>query len=257
MKLRRILTATLAVGVLSALSGCGDEPNVSDDNGPSVQSAPAVLSKDKFAAEIAAAQTEADSAHFEVAIDVQGQSFEGSGDLAGLGNPDDLRAQFSADFAGEPVEMRLIGKMVYLKGASFAQDGKEWIGINGSDPSNPLSQLFDSANPANFNAYLDGVTDLKDEGTENIAGVETRHYSLTIDTATMLEANPMFEGQDASSMGMPETITSDVYVDADNRPIKLEVTLGDTGTVEATFSDYGKDVTIEEPDPSTVGEFPL
>jgi len=100
-----------------------------------------------------------------------------------------------------------------------------------------------------------GETD--DTGTVEFTVQGRRDYTVTVDTAEMLESNPVFRGQDAATLGLPAELTSEVYVDSENRPVRIQVELGEIGSFDAHFSDYGKDVSVEAPDPSTVGEFSL
>ncbi|MBA2698992.1 MAG: LppX_LprAFG lipoprotein [Nocardioidaceae bacterium] len=267
MKMRRFAVSVLAAAaVIAGTAGCSDSSSDSDAGSGSgsggassspTPEAPATLTKDNFAQEVTAAQAEANSAHVDATVAVQGQEFTIVGDMTGFGTPDHLQMQITAEIGGQGLEMRAIDKVIFIKSPQLAQNGKEWVKIDGSDPNNPLSQIFDSANPGNFTAYLEGVTALEDNGAETVDGVETRHYTLTVDTADMLQSNPMFKGQDVSSLGLPKKLTSEVNLDSENRPVRIQTNLGTSGSFEANFSDYGKEVSVEAPDPSTVGEFSL
>jgi len=267
MRMRRLAVSLLATGLLAGVAGCSDSStdngtdNSTDDTGgsPSADApvAPAVLPQESFAQDVIAAQTESGSAHIEATINVSGSSFDMSGDVTALGEPDALKMDVTASAGGEQMRLVLVERVLYVKGEQFAPEGKEWLKIDLSDPSNPLSQVFDAANPSNFTAYLQGITKFEDVGVETVDGVETRHYTVTVDTAEMLESNPVFRGQDAATLGLPAELTSEVYVDSENRPVQIEADLGDTGTFEVHFSDYGKNVSVKAPDPSTVGEFSL
>ncbi|MBA2773322.1 MAG: LppX_LprAFG lipoprotein [Nocardioidaceae bacterium] len=266
MKMRRFAVSVLAAAVIAGAAGCSDSSPDSEAGSGSgsggastspTPDAPATLTKDNFAQEVAAAQAKANSAHVDATIESQGQEFNIVGDAAGLGTPDDVQMQVTADIGGQSLEMRAIDKVIFIKSPQLAQNGKQWVKIDGSDPNNPLSQIFDAANPGNFTAYLEGATAFEDKGAETVDGVETRHYTLTVDTADMLQANPMFKGQDVSSLGLPKELTSEVNLDSENRPVRIQTDLGTSGSFEATFSDYGEEVSVEAPDPSTVGEFSL
>ncbi len=279
MLLRRTAVTALTTGVLLGLVGCSDDsaPSGSDDAATSTSPGEAegespsesegespsesegdsadALSEENFAETVTAAQVEAGSAHIESNVTAQGQSLEVSGDYAGLGDPDALQLQLLTSLGGEKIEVRAVDQVFYVKSPQVAPNGKEWVKVEAGDSTNPLSQLFTATDPSNFTSYLAGVKKFQDKGTETVEGVETRHFSVTVDTATMLKQNPMFQGQDASALGLPKTVTSETYVDSENRPVRIEVPLGELANVEATFTDYGKDVAIEAPDPSTVGEF--
>ncbi len=264
MRSRRLVVSLLATGLLAGLAGCSDSSTDSstDDTGgsASADAAPealAVLTQESFAEDVIAAQTEAGSAHIEATIDVSGASFDMSGDVTALGEPDALKMDVTASASGEQMQLVLVERVLYVKGEQFAPKGKEWLKVDLADPSNPLSQVFDAANPSNFAAYLQGITKFEDVGVETVDGVETRHYTVTVDTAQMLDSNPVFRGQDAATLGLPAELSSEVYVDSENRPVQIEADLGDTGSFAVHFSDYGKDVVVEAPDPSTVGEFSL
>lgn len=255
----RRAVSVLAVGVLVGLAGCGagsTETSSGDEPEKPSDSAPAVLNEDNFADKVVAAQVAAGSTHVEATIDASGQSFELSGDVAGLGSTD-TEMDVTATFGDEKLHLLVVERVLYVKGAEFAPKGKKWLKVDLSDPSNPLGRIFDSVNPGNFTAYLTGVTAFEDQGVETVDGVETRHYSVTVDTAKMLESNPMFQGQDASTLGLPDELTTQAYLDSDNRPVRLMVDLEATGSFDVHFSDYGRDVTVTAPDPRTVGEFSL
>ena len=269
MKMRRFAISVLAATVIAGVAGCSDSNPSSDTGGgsggggastsatPTQESVPATLTKDNFAEKVSAAQAKANSAHVDSTVQVQGQALNVVGDITGFGTPDNLQMQVKADVGGQSLELRVVGKVIFIKSPQMAPNGKEWVKIDGSDPNNPLAQILDSANPSNFTAYLQGVTAFEDKGAETIDGVETRHYTLSVDTAKMLQSNPMFKGKDVSSLGLPKELTSEVNLDSENRPVRIQTDLGTSGSFEATFSDYGKEVSVEAPDPSTVGEFKL
>ncbi len=260
MTMRRLAVSLVATGLLVGLAGCGDDGSTDPSNDPAATPAPdspALLTKETFAEEIDAAQKSAGSAHIEATVAAPGESLEMSGDVAGLGGPDATEMDVTATIQGTEMRLLILDKVLYIQGKMFAPEGKEWLKIDLSDPSDPMAQIFDATNPNNFTAYLEGITDFEDKGVETVDGVETRHYTITVDTAEMLKANPMFKGQEAGTLGLPDTLTSEVYVDGDNRPVQLQVGLGDSGSIDVNFSDYGKPVSVKAPDPSTVGEFSL
>ncbi len=259
MTMRRLAVSLVATGLLVGLAGCGGDSNdaSTDASNTSAPDGAALLTKETFAQEVVAGQTSAGSAHIEATVEMASESFEMSGDVAGLGDADAMEMDATATVQSVKMRLLIVEKVLYIEGEQFAPEGKKWLSIDLTDPSNPISQIFDAANPANFTAYLEGITDLKDKGAATVDGVETRHYSITVDTAEMLKSHPMFKGQDASTLGLPAELTSDVYVDSNNRLVQLKVTMGGSGSFEVHFSDYGKDVSVEAPDPSTVGEFSL
>ncbi len=227
------------------------EPTTSEPDFP-------VLSEKNFTSELTAAQADVGSAHIEATIGASGQTGKMVADVDGLGNADNLAMDLALDIAGQELKMVLVDKALYIQGAGISSDpAKPWVKIDISDPNNPLAQLFDASNPANFTAYLEGVTRFEDKGIETVDGVEARHYSVTVDTAKMLAANPAFEGQNVESLGLPDEVTSEVYVDSDNLPVLISLTMGSAGSFEAHFSKYGEPVDIQAPPANKVSEFSL
>lgn len=262
MRMRRLFACLLATGVLAGLAGCSDSSTHGTNeragtSSPDEANGPAVLTERSFVKEVTAAQSAAGSAHLEATIKSTGAVLDVSGDVATLGDPDAVKMDVLVSFQGQEIRLLRVGEALYLKGGQFAPAGKEWLGIDLSDARNPMAQIFDAVNPGNFTAFLRGMTRFEDAGVETVDGVDTRHYTIAVDTAKMLASNPMFQGQDASTLGLPDELSSEVYVDGENRPVQIEADLGDTGGFEAHFSDYGSDVSVEAPDPSTVGEFSL
>ncbi len=256
MKMRRIAASVLATGLLVGLTACNSDDKT--DGSASDNAQAAALTKDNFAQSVVAAQSDAQSAHVEATVEAQGQTLTLSGDIAGLDHPDSTSMDLSMDFGGQQMQLIVLDKSLYVKGDGLSEvKGKSWLKIDLSDPDNPMGQIFDAANPGNFAAYLNGITKFDDQGTETVDGVSAHHYSVTVDTTKMMAANPIFKGQDQATLGLPDEVTSDVYVDSDNRPVSMNVDLGATGAFEVHFSDYGKDVSIEAPPASDVGEFSL
>lgn len=249
----------IAAGLMFGLVGCSDSGG-SDSTGASnapAQAAPALTAKN-FASELTAAQADAGSAHIEATIKAAGQTGTIAGDVDNLGDLENVAMDISLDMAGQQLQMVLAQKELYIQGVGLATDpAKPWVKLDISDPNNPFSQILDASNPANFTAYLEGVTRFDDKGTETVDGVETRHYIVTVDTAKMLAANPAFKGQDVSSLGLPDEVTSEVYVDSANLPIEIVISMGSIANVEAHFSKYGDPVDVKAPPANQVSEFSL
>ena len=275
MKIRRTAVSLLAIGLLAGLTACnsnGDSSNTSDggstvsqsdsttsDSTGGGDSSGTALTKDTFAQAVRDAQAQAGSAHVEATIETQGQNLTLSGDVDKLDDPAASETDMTASFGGQSFHMILVDKVLYMSGDALAGagNGKKWVKIDLSDPSNPLGQLFQSSDPSNFSAYLEGVKTFEDKGQETVDGVSTEHYVVTIDTKKMMANNPMFKGQSSAALGLPKTLTSDVYVDGDNRPVEIKLDLGAGGAFEAHFSDYGKDVSITAPPANQVSTFNL
>jgi hypothetical protein len=257
MRVRRIAASVLAAGLLTALTACSAD-HKADDSSSATASRAAALTEDNFAQSVVAGQSEARSAHVEATVDAQGQTLTLSGDIAGLDHLATTSMDLTARFGDRQLQLLVKDKALYVKGDGLSvSKGKPWLKIDLSDRTNPLGQIFQAANPSNFAAYLNGITKFEDKGSVTIDGVKVRHYAVTVDTAKMLAANPVFKGQDAATLGLPDQVTSDVYVDSESRPVMMKVDLGSTGAFEVHFSDYGKSVSVQAPPAKAVQEFSL
>jgi hypothetical protein len=246
-----------------ALAACGGGSDTSEDPSSatttSANSAAASLTKDNVAQEIRDAQADAGSAHVQATVEAAGQTLDLEGDVAQLDTPESPTFDFRADAgADQKFQLLVVDGTLYVSGNGISSpDGKKWVKSDISDPDNPIAQIFQTANPGNFASYLHGVTDFQDKGAETVDGVDTEHYSVTVDTKEMLAANPVFKGQSMSRLGLPEKLTSELYVDDQNRPVEISVDLAAAGAFEVHFSEYGKDVAVQPPPADEVGTFDL
>ncbi len=252
MRMQRLTAAVGAAALAVTMSACGSSTGSAGGGGVA-----AALTQADFTKTVVAAQHKIQSAHVEATIKTSGQSGTLSGDFSGYsGDVSSLSMEMKVGIAGHDLEMRLVHKVLYVHGVgALAGGGKPWVKIDLSDPSNPMSGILDTANPQSFTAYLQAVKQLKDDGTETVDGVATHHYSVTIDTAKALAASPAFKGQDVSKLGMPSTITSDVWLNSDNLPVKMSVPVGSGSSFVAHFSKYGEPVSVVAPPASQVGKF--
>jgi hypothetical protein len=142
--------------------------------------------------------------------------------------------------------------VIYLKLSAIAQTDK-FIKVDVSDPSDPMAQMFSQMmgqlDPSKTFDVFDQVTRLQQRGTQEVDGVETTHYVVTVDTEDVLKAQGM--GTQMTPGQMPKTIAYDVWVDADNLVRKLSMDLQGS-TVDMTLSRWGEPVEISAPPPSQV-----
>jgi hypothetical protein len=249
----------MIAGSLLFLVGCSDSQSSGDEDGstPAAETAPALTSRN-LASELAAAQADVGSAHVEATLEAAGQNGTMSGDVDGLGNLDEGAIDMALELGGQKIQLILVDGVLYVEGLGLnSSPAKPWLKLDVSNPNNPLSQFLALANPANFTAYFEGVTRVKDLGAETVDGVQAQHYAVTVDTAKMIAANPAFKGQDVSSLGLPTALTSDVYVDSDNLPIEISVAMDGVANFEAHFSSYGEPVDISAPPANQVSDFSL
>jgi hypothetical protein len=163
---------------------------------------------------------------------------------------------------GEPLEMVLLDKIMYLSGGGLPlPDGKTWLKVDLSDPNSLFGQLGKSTDPSNMFKAMEAPKRFELVGTEDVDGVETNHYNVVMDTSSYAKAMEM----PAEMSGMlPTEIAIDMWLDADNQPRKFsqELALPDmTGSgqptktkVEGSYYDFGTDVVIEAPPAAEVAD---
>ncbi|MDX6368455.1 MAG: hypothetical protein QOK30_3531 [Nocardioidaceae bacterium] len=251
MRLRRMAAGVIAAGMMVSLSGCGSSTGSSSGDA-------AALTQANFSRTVTSAQQAAKSAHFVASIKAAGHSISMAGDASGFGDLASAAMDLNVKASGKSIEMRLVHKVLFLHGAGMpAPAGKSWVKVDLNDANNPLSKILDTAGPRSMLTYLRSVTSLDDKGTQTVDGVQAHHYSVTIDTAKALASNPAFKGQDLSKLGMPKTLHTDVWLDSDNRPVKMTVVIGTLLSLEVHVSKYGEPVAVHAPPAAEVGTFSL
>lgn len=275
MKLRKTLVALGAAAALT-LTACGSAEDSTDggDSGgsssggsSSTEASSGGLTQDSFASSVSDAQAEAQSAHMEMSIEAMGQTIEGSGDVSmdpGSKDPKDAKLAMTMDVPqlGE-LDMRLVDGVAYIKMGSFTE-GK-FVEMDLTSKDNPLGQsLDDLTKQADPNAMVDQLAgSLKDfektDETEEIDGVETTKYVLTID-GKEIESLAGAQGGSLGSQGsadLPDEVKADAWVGDDNllRKMTMDIEQGSSPmSMEMTFTDWGEPIVVEAPPDSEITE---
>ena len=97
-------------------------------------------------------------------------------------------------------------------------------------------------------------------GTEDVDGVSTNHYRITMDPTRYLEA---MDFPAAMADMLPKELVTEMWVDGDNLPRKFAQTMeipaagggaATSSTTEGTYTDFGTEVQIEAPPADEVTE---
>ena len=161
----------------------------------------------------------------------------------------------------QAMEMILVDKAMYMKSASFGT-GDKWLKIDLSDPSSLFGMIGKATDPEVMFEAMEAPKKLELVGSEDVDGVETNHYRITMDPTQYLEA---MEFPAAMADMLPKELVTDMWVDADNLPRKFTQTVEvqapgggapTSSTTEGTYADFGTDVEIEAPPASEVTEAP-
>ena len=177
--------------------------------------------------------------------------------------------------------MLVVDRAAYLKMPETLFGGLlgsgKWFKMPNLGDANSAVPGLGQSDPSQFLAYLEtvsaGVTKV---GTETIRGVDTTHYTASLDPAkagSRADVPPSLR-DDLSKIlqknGVPFTIPADVWVDSDGlaRRIQLKLDLGrmaGTGggsdlpvmTISIDLYDFGVPVHVEAPPADQVTEFPV
>jgi LppX_LprAFG lipoprotein len=275
MTLRRAAAAA-SVAALLVISGCGSASDTSsseetsettsestEPTGGTEPSGPPTgeLTLANFAWATSEAQVQAQSVHVEAQGDMQGQTFTMSGDMAVGQKPDDTAFSITLSLPtfGDDLSMILVDGMMYVP---EGQGSDKYLEIDLNDPSNPmgalLGQVFRQADPVAMTRSLEGaIDDLRAVGSEQIDGVATTHYTVTVDARKVL-AKTMGEDlmslQQESGTGLPAKLTYDIWVgDEDKLPRRIEFDMMSTSMV-MDFTNWGEPVDIQAPPDSQISD---
>jgi hypothetical protein len=259
------LVLTIGVGVSACSSddsSAGSASSATDESGddmtgsseePAAEEAdaPAALSAEDFYPEVMAAMREVETFSFTSVSDSAGQARFGD---------DGVELKASGEGA-QSMEMILLDKAMYMKSAELGT-GDKWLKIDLSDPDSLFGMIGKATDPEVMFQALEAPKKLELVGTEDVDGVATNHYRITLDPTQYIEA---MDFPAAMADMLPKELVTEMWVDADNLPRRFSQTMEiaamgggkpTTSSTEGTYSDFGADVEIEAPPSSEVTEQP-
>ncbi|NPD05093.1 hypothetical protein HN031_10420 [Nocardioides sp. zg-1308] len=273
---RRLGTAALVLTIGVGATACSDDSESSDspssatdegaasteesdapeEEGDAEAASLAELSAEDFYPSVMAAMREAETFNFETVAETNGQAQN----MTGQARFGDDGVEMKASSTGaQAMEMILLGKAMYMKSPALGT-GDKWIKIDLSDPNSLFGMIGKATDPEVMFKAMETPKKLELVGTEDVDGVETNHYRITLDPTKYLEA---MEFPPAMADMLPQELVTEMWVDADDLPRKFTQTLelpaagggpATTSTTEGTYSDFGTDVEIEAPPASEVTE---
>ncbi len=216
----------------------------------------AELSADDFYPSVMAAMREAGTFTFETVSTSAGSSQT----MSGQARFSDAGVEMKASSTGaQPMELILVGKAMYLKSPDMGT-GDTWLKIDLSDPNSLFGMIGKATDPEVMFQAMESPQKLELLGSEDVDGVRTNHYRITLDPAQYLKA---MEFPAAMADLLPQDLVTEMWVDADNLPRKFAQAIdvpatgggaGASSTTEGTYSDFGTDVRIEAPPADQVTE---
>jgi hypothetical protein len=275
---RRLGTAALVLTLGTGLSACNDDAgsdsSSTTDGGTDASSdeptdeatdeeseAPAEaslaeLSADDFYPSVMAAMREAETFNFETVSGSAGQSQTMSGQAR---FSDDGMEMKASSTGAQAMEVILVGKAMYMKSAGLGT-GDKWVKIDLSDPNSLFGMIGKATDPEVMFQAMESPKKLELIGTEDVDGVSTNHYRITMDPTSYLEA---MDFPAAMADMLPKELVTEMWVDGDDLPRKFAQTIEIPGTgggaatsstTEGTYTDFGTDVEIEAPPADEVTE---
>ena len=235
-------TDTAPADETSAATQTSDPSDSTDD--ASVDSAGNVVDTDEFLARLAAVEPTTYTA--AMTITAPGATITADAVADPTSDPHALQMDMSIPGVGNKIGLITIGNDTYTRIPGLTPSGK-WIKADAEAVGADVPAPDPNANAENFS---DGVTEVVFVGEDDVDGVATEHYRLTVDSTEISDPD------EVSTTEVPETFVYDVWLDEDDHTVKFATDLGDNGTVEAILSDFGEPVSIEAPAKSDLVSLP-
>ncbi|GAX50321.1 hypothetical protein [Streptomyces olivochromogenes] len=182
---------------------------------------------------------------------------------------------FDVVTAAEAVDMRKLTasatvRMMFVDGSYYYDvdpqpsgplKGKEWMKVDGP-------AMFGEKGSAKFSGYHGGssptaslqalryATDVKDLGRASVNGRSATHYATVLDRAHKGRLEEAFGSENAllgAFFVMADSITTDVWVDAEGLPVRLEQNIGSM-RVTMDFAKFGATAGVEAPPAARTGD---
>jgi hypothetical protein len=296
MSFRRWAIPAVVVTSLAALSGCGSSDSTDGVTSPTSQSTVDestghadtgtsdtsensgsgssgsggatvdALTAKNIGLAMAKAATDAGSAHMVMTAGSASGTARMTGDISGLGKDlDALQMSMKMNIQGVgAAELRIVDSAFYVQIPALGTGSHSWVKVPLDDPNNPLGsvygQLATLTDPEAIRASFSAFKKFTDLGTEKVDGVQARHYRVTVDTVRSLKASGLdrIGGLPTRELlkSMPKQTTSDLWIDSDNRIVKMSSDAAAASSFEVHYSKWGAPVHVSAPPPRQVQQLP-
>jgi hypothetical protein len=238
--------AVAASALVVLLAACGSDGGGGEDDKP----ASASYGIETLAPAVAKAVGGEDYVHLGIG-DQRGRG-EVQIDLA-WADKDEFRAM-TGDEGGEFLEFRRVNGRVYVGGEAT---GNTWTYMPDDDPralgeedgfdagASPVLLALDV--PGEYVALADAVDKVDNQGDEEMSGVASTHYVLTVDSKAWLDALP--EHSVHHEVEMADALVVDLWIDEESLPVRMEyVGTGNNDKVRIDYTSWGTPIAVVEPE---------
>ena len=165
--------------------------------------------------------------------------------------PPQFRA-ITGDTPGEFLEFVRVDGRVYVGGEAT---DNEWTWLPDDDPralgevedfeagASPVLLALDV--PGDYEAMVDAVDEVDNKGPEEMGGVSSTHYVVTVDAQSWRDQLP--EHSVHRQVEVEDALLVDLWVDADSLPVRLEYDGTGNENVRIDYSAWGRPVSIPTP----------
>ncbi|MDT9592620.1 hypothetical protein RDV89_06060 [Nocardioides zeae] len=176
-------------------------------------------------------------------------------------DPENLEMELEITTGGQTQTALVVDGTMYI---AVDPSGSQYASVDLTDPSNPLGAsitvIADQQKTAQ--AFGEAATSITYDGVVDVDGVEAQEYTTTIDTAAYYTSLGLDDFAALVEQGqLPEELTQLIAFDEEGRVVRTTQDVPATGGVPessttTTYSDFGVEVDVEAPDPSTVTPLP-
>jgi hypothetical protein len=165
--------------------------------------------------------------------------------------PPQFRA-ITGDEPGEFLEFLRVDGKVYVGGEAT---GNEWTWLPDDDPralgdddgfeAGAMAVLLALDVPGEFEAMVDAVDKVDNKGQEEMSGVPSTHYLVTVDSAAWRDQ--LAEHSVHRQVEVEDALLVDLWLDADSMPVRLEYDGTGSEDVRIDYSAWGRPVSLPAP----------
>jgi hypothetical protein len=159
------------------------------------------------------------------------------------------------------IQMRLVNRTIYMKMAALQKmtGGKPWLKFSTAQLSKRsglnfdqyLSQAKDQANPQTYTKMFTSSADVKKVGQQTVRGVQTTHYTGTVDLTKALDKVDVKNRKGvADQLKQLKKAKFDLFTDDQQLPRKIVLHGSGAGMSYSTtmyYTDFGQPVHVAAP----------